>query len=186
MIVIGTMALRRNVPHQAAFEASYQAHFPRVFQLGLRYGGGDTAFAEDVAHDVFCKLLTHLPTLSAHEDLGGWLYRVATHQALSRLRQRRTFRQWLSRALDSEPEPELAPAPDEALESRRLAQAAMGVLRQLPPKERVVLSMKLLDGLSQQEIAQILSMSKGYVSKLVARGVAALRAAGWEVDDGAP
>lgn len=180
----GTMTLHRDAAHHAEFEVCYETHFTRVYHLCLRYAGGDTAFAEDLTHEVFEKLLVHLPSLSEHEDLGGWLYRVATNQALSRLRQRRTFRQWLERALGSEPEPEHEAAADHAFETRELAGAALEVLRTLPAKERVVLCMKLLDGLSQQEIAQTLSMSKGYVSKLVARGVTALRAAGWEVDDG--
>jgi DNA-directed RNA polymerase specialized sigma24 family protein len=43
--------------------------------------------------------------------------------------------------------------------------------------------MKVLDGASQREIARALDVSEGYVSKLIARSVERLAAAGWEVDD---
>ena len=42
-------------------------------------------------------------------------------------------------------------------------------LEQLPPRERVVLCMLHLDGLRQIEIAEVLGLSKGQVSKLVAQ-----------------
>jgi len=43
--------------------------------------------------------------------------------------------------------------------------------------------MKLLDGKSQREIAETLSVTEGYVSKIFARGWERIRAAGWEGDD---
>ena len=63
------------------------------------------------------------------------------------------------------------------------AAAAMRLLNTLPPKERMVLSMQVLDGHSQREIAWMLGFSEGYVSKLLARAWKSIRAAGWEVDD---
>jgi RNA polymerase sigma factor (sigma-70 family) len=47
-------------------------------------------------------------------------------------------------------------------------------LGQLPARERVVLGMVHLDGKSQREVAEILGLSKGYVSKLLARATARL------------
>jgi RNA polymerase sigma-70 factor (ECF subfamily) len=62
-------------------------------------------------------------------------------------------------------------------------QAVASTLEQLPPLERVVLVMRQLEGMSQQEIAATLNLSKGYVSKLVHRAIARIRAAGWEFHD---
>ena len=66
--------------------------------------------------------------------------------------------------------------------SRERAAEALRALRELPPNERVVICMKLLDQLPQREIAATLGLSEGYVSKLVRRGLDALRSKGWEVD----
>jgi RNA polymerase sigma factor (sigma-70 family) len=169
--------------HALTFKACYDAHWDRVFHLCLRYGGGNAAWAEDVAHDVFIKLLEHLPSLDTTADLGGWLYRVAANQALSRLRRDRSWMSRLGRMLRDREEATDA-TPESLLQQHRLAAEAVAALGELPPRERVVLTMKLYDGLPQQEIARTLGMSKGYVSKLVARGLERLRAAGWGVDDG--
>jgi RNA polymerase sigma-70 factor (ECF subfamily) len=167
---------------QVSFEVCYERYRHRVFHLCLRYGAGNSAWAEDVTQEVFLKLLAHLPALSDPEDLGGWLYRVATNQALSRLRKDRSFLSWVERAWRGAPE-ETDPPPDRLLEQHQDAATAMKTLEELPGRERIVLCMKLLDGKSQKEIAQTLALSEGYVSKLVARATARVRAAGWEVDD---
>ena len=73
--------------------------------------------------------------------------------------------------------------PDEVLERQDDAAAALRLLNTLPPKERMVLSMQVLDGHSQRDIALLLGLSEGYVSKLLTRAWANIRAAGWEVDD---
>jgi RNA polymerase sigma factor (sigma-70 family) len=148
----------------AVFDACYREHRDRVFGLCLRYGGGRPAWAEDVTHDVFMKLYVHLPALEKHDDLGSWLYRVAANIAISHLRREQSFIGKLRRAFAAE---SLAEAPiDEQLSERQSADRAVATLRTLPAKERVVLCMKILDGKSQREIAELLSLSEGYVSKL--------------------
>jgi RNA polymerase sigma-70 factor (ECF subfamily) len=59
----------------------------------------------------------------------------------------------------------------------------MEALERLPPKERVVLSMRLVDDKSQREIAAVLGLSEGYVSKLLSRAKEQVKREGWEVDD---
>jgi RNA polymerase sigma factor (sigma-70 family) len=170
---------------EASFAECYAAHHRRIYHLCLRYGSGDHGFAEDVTHDAFVKLLQHLPRLRDHDDLGAWLYRVATNLALSELRRRRSLRAWFDRRGPAEVAA-ADPAPDLAAEQRQAAQHALQTLATLPPRERVVVSMKLLDGKSQTEIAETLSLSEGYVSKLLARGWDRIRAAGWDVEADGP
>ncbi|MEM7678056.1 MAG: sigma-70 family RNA polymerase sigma factor [Myxococcota bacterium] len=155
----------------------YRAHRDRVFHLALRYAAGDAALAEDITQDVFVTLWRRYPTLEDLEDLGGWLYRVTTNRCLSHLRRER-LRHSVLRVLglgpkSVDPEPEVLARADVA--------RVLAVVRMLPPKERVVFSMRFLDDKSQDEIARVLGHSKGYVSKLVHRAVARIRAAGWQV-----
>ena len=129
------------------------------------------------------KVLEHQDLLHDHDDLGGWLYRVTVNASLSRLRRDRSLLHRALRAFAAAPESERTPAHDEALCLQEEARAALAALDRLPPQERVVLSMKLCDGKSQQEICEVLGLSKGYVSKLVTRAWGRLREAGWEVHD---
>ncbi|MEL7371205.1 MAG: sigma-70 family RNA polymerase sigma factor [Myxococcota bacterium] len=154
----------------------YRAHKDRVYRLALRYSAGDIALAEDITQDVFVTLWRHQHAIDGH-DLGGWLYRVTTNRCLSHLRRERLRRTvWQALGLRPrwiDPEPEVVARADVA--------RVLDVVRQLPPKERVVFSMRFLDDKSQDEIAEVLGHSKGYVSKLVHRAIKRVRAAGWEV-----
>jgi len=160
------------------FDELYRAHRDRVYAWALRYGTGRVAWAEDVTHDVFLQLHGHLARLET-DDLGGWLYRVTANTALARLRSEASWFGRLSRVFSTDE----ADRPDDALERRDDAAAALRLLETLPPKERMAVSMHVLDGLTQREIARTLGLSEGYVSKLLARGWQKIRAAGWEVDD---
>jgi len=163
-----------------AFTACYRQHFSRVYRQSLKFGGGDREWAEDLAHDVFLTLLEQFSSLEAHDDLGGWLYRVTANLALSRLRRERS---WLGRIRGAFKvlQEGSAPSPEVVVVSRERAARALATIRKLPPMERVVICMKLLDQRPQREIAETLGLSEGYVSKLVRRGLDALREDGWEV-----
>lgn len=185
------MAAREDARLRDTFAACYAEHRSRVYRWALRYAGGRSAWAEDVTAEVFVKLWSHLPELERERDLAAWLYRVTANVAVSQLRKERGFAanvaRFFGRELDEEAGEEAAatvPGPDDAHEVRESAGAALAALEALPDKERIVLSMLLLDDVSQREISKTLGLSEGYVSKLVTRGLARLRAAGWEVADG--
>jgi RNA polymerase sigma-70 factor (ECF subfamily) len=164
------------------FERCYAAHREAVYRWALRYAAGQRSMAEDLAHDVFVRLWEHLPRLKDQDELAPWLFRVTANVAISRIRRESALgklKAVFTLASDERDED----SPDEAMERREDSTAAMKVLGTLPAKERVVLSMKLIDGKSQREISEALAMSEGYVSKLVARGLARVREAGWEVAD---
>lgn len=161
-----------------AFDDVYRAERDRVYAWALRYSAGRSAWAEDVTHDVFLQLHRNLRQLELN-DVGAWLYRVTANVALSRLKREASWVTRLGRLLTFS-----GPVrPDEALERQDDAAAALRLLNTLPPKERMVLSMQVLDGLSQRDIAKMLGFSEGYVSKLLARAWVSIRVAGWEVDD---
>lgn len=163
------------------FERWYRAHFREVYVQCLRYAAGDAGWAEDVAHDVFVKLLEHQQEID-DARVGAWLYRVAANTAISRVRRRRWWTEWLRGPGAVAPPP--LPSPHDLYDARRRGAVAAALLAALPDRERIVLCMKVIDGHAQKDIAEILGCSEGYVSKLVTRALAQVRAAGWEVDDG--
>jgi RNA polymerase sigma-70 factor (ECF subfamily) len=169
---------------RGTFQATYEASRGDVYRWALRFSGGRSGWAEDITHDVFVRLLEHLPRLEATQDLGGWLYRVTANVALSRLRRDRSLAARVGRFFTEEAEEQQGDSPDDGYALKEDAKAALAALRALPPKESMVLSMKVVDGKSQRDIADALGMSEGYVSKLVTRGWQLIREAGWEVPDG--
>ncbi|MBZ4399730.1 MULTISPECIES: RNA polymerase sigma factor [unclassified Myxococcus] len=168
-----------------SFDALYEAHVEDVYVWAMRYAAGRTGWAEDVTHDVFLKAWEH-QTWLREEDVRGWLFRVTQNVAFSALRREKTFRQRIASFLFPESSTPPESTPDAALERREAVSSATATLDRLPGQERVVMTLKLLDDLSQREIAQLLSLSEGYVSKLISRAQGRLSAWGWKVDDGAP
>lgn len=173
-----TLEIEHTVSREEVFDAAWAAHRHEVYRWALRFTGRP-ALAEDLTHDVFVKLLERVGRLERAGDLGGWLYRVTANLALSHLRRERSFVRKLGRVLIGDDE--TTDGPDEGLELKESARDALRMLRSLPPKESMVLTMKVMDGKSQREIADALGMSEGYVSKLITRAWQQVRAAGWEV-----
>lgn len=167
----------------AALGRCYEAHKGDVYRWSLRFVGGRRSLAEDLAHDVFVKLLEQRGHLAATDDVGGWLYRVTANLAIDRLRRERSWTTRFSRLFAAE-QPDEVPPVDVALELRDDARRALELVERLPPRERVVSWMALVDDKSQREIAATLGLSEGYVSKLLERAKAAVRREGWEVLDG--
>ena len=164
----------------ASFEDLYRAFAGQVFAWARRYAGGRTCWAEDVTHDVFVRAWLHRDELRAG-DVKGWLFRVTQNRAFTLLRREGTIAGRLRQAIHLAWHGDAPATPEDALDRQREAAAATAALQALPGQERVVLALKILDGLSQREIAALLSLSEGYVSKLVARATARLAANGWKV-----
>ena len=164
----------------ANFADLYRQFAGQVFAWARRYAGGRTGWAEDVTHDVFLRAWLHRDELRA-ADVKSWLFRVTQNRAFPLLRREGTIAGRLRRAIHLAWHGEAPTTPEDALLERRMAATATAALVTLPGQERVVLALKILDGLSQREIAALLSLSEGYVSKLVARATARLTAKGWKV-----
>lgn len=151
----------------------YRQHHRAVFRLALRYGLGDEAWAEDVTQDVFMILLDKLSTLAEHEQLDGWLYRVTCNRCLRKLERDRFRASSLLRTLlfgAAQAQPSI----EDRVFARADLERARVALGRLPARERIVLGMVHLDGKSQREVCEVLGLSKGYVSKLLARAIARL------------
>lgn len=126
---------------------------------------------EDVIQEAFFALFQHLHHGKSHDNLRGWLFRVAHNLALKR--QYRTRRDlevpaepW---AEDSAIDPALSPEDQAAYSQTRLR--LLAVVEALPEQDRRCLFLRA-EGLRYREIAGILDMSLGAVSLSLARSLA--------------
>jgi len=156
----------------------YRSFRDRVFRWCMQYGGGRTAWAQDVTQDVFVRLLNHLPHLTDRDDLGGWLYRVTANLCKTRLKKEQSWLRRLGGFVVDQPE-----SLGRDFEVQSEAAAALAVVRALPARERVAFCMKVLDGRTQREIAEDLGVSEALVCRWMRRYWKQIRAAGWEADD---
>jgi RNA polymerase sigma-70 factor (sigma-E family) len=145
----------------------YQAHalaLIRVAKLLLR----DQASAEDVVQDAFLSLYRALPRLSDHDQILPYLRAAVINGSRSVLRARRRA---LLRKVQHEPPTSSAESAAMISEDRR---AVLAAVTRLPRRAREVLVLRYYLGLSDQEIAAALNVSRGTVSSTASRGLAAL------------
>lgn len=163
----------------ASFDELYQQYRGAVYGWARWYCGSDAAEAEDLTSEVFIRLFRSIAKIDASRA-GAWLYTVTANLAISRSRARRSLLNRLRAVFFERPHP---PHPIAVLEAREEMTNVAAELDRLPKRERVAVCMRLVDGMTQVQIAEALALSQGHVSKLLARGFARLRERGWELPD---
>jgi RNA polymerase sigma-70 factor, ECF subfamily len=146
----------------------------------LRYVTGlvrDRGDAEDLTQETFLHAHRRLASLRDPDSVLPWLYSIATHVCLDRLRQQGRRR---SHESDLDPEAVEPPGPA-ALESLRVEQAEMsdcvsGYVGRLSDSYRAVLLLHDVHGLTCPEIAELLGDSPGSVKVRLHRARKRLRA----------
>ena len=141
----------------------YRAHERTVMRWAARLGGPGID-VEDVVQDVFLVAKRRLASFAGPGSVKTWLFRT-TEKIVQGARRKQRLRRWLSRS--QEPTvPGMAaarPTPAEALESEREIGEVYRVLDRLPARQRRVLVLFELEGLTTQEIADLIGARVGTV-----------------------
>jgi RNA polymerase sigma-70 factor, ECF subfamily len=143
---------------------------------------GDTADAADAAQEVFLKAFKGIRRFRHGSSIKTLLYRIAIREALN---NRRWFKRHLQKnvSIDAEPEEgvahieiqDLAGTPFDQLAAHEIQDAVQGALRQVPDVFRSAVILRDLEGLSYEEVAEVLDCSVGTVKSRILRGRRALR-----------
>jgi len=130
------------------------------------------ADAEEIVQEVFLALVGHLDAGKPRHNLRGWLFRVAHNLALKkRLRNScnvQSLSDWDISTEDAAVDPE--PSPEARLASLRKNERVQAVLNVLPERDRRCLALRA-EGLRYREIAEVLDISLGGVSLILARSL---------------
>jgi RNA polymerase sigma-70 factor, ECF subfamily len=143
---------------------------------------GDTSDAADAAQEVFLKAFKGIRSFRRGSSLKTWLYRIAIREALN---HRRWFKRHLNKnvSIDAEPEEGSAPieiedlgaTPFDLLAAHEIQAAVQGALQQVPEVFRSAVILRDLEGLSYEEVAEVLDCSVGTVKSRILRGRRALK-----------
>jgi len=115
--------------------------------------------ALDVVQETFIAAVRHLDSLREDGKFGSWLFGIAHQKCLQRWRKRTEM---LVEELPEVPE-SVEDGPDELLIRREQEAALMNLLAQLPPPQRAVLLLHLVEEFPLEEIARITSTPLGTV-----------------------
>jgi RNA polymerase sigma-70 factor, ECF subfamily len=133
---------------------------------------GNAAQAEDLAGEVFLKLLQALRSGRAPRDrLEGWLYRVAHNLAIDWFRrQKKGSGVPLSEEMVADES-----RPSEIVEDGQARQQLRASVRRLTPDQQQVILLRFAEGLPAAEVARLMGKSEGAVKILQHRAVNRLR-----------
>ncbi len=160
-----------------AFDEVYARFGEMVFNLAFRLSGNYEE-AADLTQEVFLRVYRHLASFGGRSSLKTWIFRIALNHCRDRLSRWRPVTQPIGENTD---EGELAfPDPSRGPEELAVAAAeqrrvAIGLAR-LPGAFREAVILRDLEGLSYEEIAEVLGVRIGTVRSRIARGREQLRA----------
>jgi RNA polymerase sigma-70 factor (ECF subfamily) len=136
----------------------------------LRYAGrivNDPTSAQDVVQNVFIKLFRHWNGQAPAENMKGWLFRVAHNEAVDHVR-RESRLHTLHQHHAEERSDDAAPAANDTEE--RKSQVLRHLSQLTPPEQQVVL-LRMQEGMSYREIAQITGRSEGNIGNILHHAV---------------
>ena len=140
-----------------AFDVIVERHRRQVYQLCYRYVANHED-ASDLAQDAFVRAFKGLKGFKGESSLATWLYRITVNACLNRLALKTPRNEPL------EPGDRIdvrAEAPETALLRSERAEEVRAAIKQLPPKQRATLILRIYHELPHDEIARILGSSVG-------------------------
>ena len=140
-----------------AFDIIVERHRRQVYQLCYRYVGNHED-ASDLAQDAFIRAFRGLKGFKGESSLSTWLYRIAVNVCLNRLALK------TPRGEPLEPAERIdfhAERQDLAMMRAEQAAQVRAAIRQLPPKQRATVILRIYHDLPHDEIAGILGSSVG-------------------------
>jgi RNA polymerase sigma-70 factor (ECF subfamily) len=168
-----------------AFQHGDEAAFRTLFE---RYAAAMVGFcqhfvkdrsrAEELAQDVFLKLVRVAPTYEPRARFKTFLYRIASNHCLNELRRGGSARPPAGAQADQvqlqlDDLPGSAPTPEQEAEGGALSRAVGRFLSGLPEKQRVAFVLCRFQGLSYEEVAGALDTTVPAVKSLLHRATVA-------------
>lgn len=128
--------------------------------------------AEDIGQETFIRLHAYLHKYRGDASLGTYIVRIAINQALKALKRRQRQRQWFVR-YDAEPDrPVASPMHgDQVLDVRERERLVRSALDKIRPAQRAVVALRMLEGYSTRETAEMLNIPEGTVMSRLSRGL---------------
>lgn len=162
---------------QEAFAQLVQAYQKSVYNLCLRMVSNPTE-AEDLAQEAFVKAWRGLRFYKHEAAFSTWLYRLTSNVCIDFLRKQK--RQNTVSLTMEEDAPELeardtVPGPEEQILHKENRQALAAAMEQLEEEYRLALTLRVVDELSYEQIADVLDIKVGTVKSRIARARERLR-----------
>jgi len=175
----------------AAFDGLFSRYHQRIRSVCTRYVG-DGPVAEDLVQDTFVNVLRALDRVDDGFNFSAWIHRIAVNLCHDELRRRTRAQQHVAGGGDEVEEAVLRLVdrdrhghPESALEMAHLRQLVWDVAKRLPERQRMVLTLRELQGLSYASIARVMGISESAVETLLHRARKRFKEVFLRMDDSA-
>ena len=150
--------------NKRSFSRLVEAYQRPVYNLTYRMLGSSEE-AEDAAQETFLRAYARLEQYDVNHKFSTWLFSIANHHCIDRLRKRRA--KYVS--IDDNPVLENlehdSPQPEEDLLSQELAAELQALLGKLDPDYRTPLVLRYWEDCSYEEIAESMGLTVSAVKK---------------------
>lgn len=138
--------------------------------------------AEDVAQEVFMEVYESIEKFRGDAKVSSWVYRIATTKALEAYRKRKTQKRWggfLTSLFGENDEVVHHPAdfvhPGVLLENKERSTILFKAIGKLADNQKIAFTLHHVEGLSYQEITEVMQLSLSSVESLLFRAKSNLR-----------
>jgi RNA polymerase sigma-70 factor, ECF subfamily len=149
-----------------AFRALFERYKDKVYTIALRYSG-DATVAQDIAQETFLKLFAGIGRFRGDASFDSWLYRLIVNSCFDQKRKTRRLTPLIGEFLD------LIRAPGQsALDDMMRAEMSArlrSVVAGLPPEERMLIVLRYTQGLSYEELGEVMGCSQGTIGSRLNR-----------------
>ncbi len=151
-------------------ELLYRRHAARLYAVSLQYSGNDDE-ARDILQEGFIKIFDNLVHYKNEGSFEGWMHRIIVNTALEKFRSKHNL--FRVDNIDQIQEPDADPDNDDysGLEAVDL----LDIIRELPPKYRMVFNLYAIEGYSHKEISRMINISEGTSKSNLSRARAILQ-----------
>ena len=150
-----------------AFRELFEAYKDKVFSIAVYSLGGDRAAASDVSQQIFLKLINSIGQFRGDSAFTTWLYRMVVNACIDEQRKRGRLLQLADAPISSQ---EDRRPPERHYARLEVSEQVQHAINELTPKLRMPILLKYGEGLSYEEIAEVLECSLGTVSSRLNRG----------------
>ncbi len=159
---------------ESAFKTLVETHQKRVFNTVLAIVQ-DFEEAEDVSQEVFMEVYQSVKKFRGDSKISTWLYRIATTKALEEIRKKKAAKRFsFFTSLFGDSNEVLHESadfvhPGVVLEQQENAKVLFKAINQLPENQKVAYTLSNIEGLSYQEITEVMEVSLSSVESLLFR-----------------
>jgi RNA polymerase sigma-70 factor, ECF subfamily len=137
--------------------------------------------AEELAQEVFLKVYLARNSYEPRARFSTWIFRIAANEGIKAAQRKRRFFSFSKNHNLKGAEDALEDVPDSradaegALAKSETGKIVRAAIQSLPPKEKMAVVLRRYQGLSYEEIAEVMNCTEGAVKTYIHRGKLRLR-----------